>query len=112
MSSGPFFRTTILLEVLSDVSTLAMDLEEILAESRTGSFSANVKVHTEEEVGPLAVMGLLVAQRSDPLFLHGGEEDYGCGNCGIDFQLSSVRYDSEGNMYCPDCGSSEVGKAE
>jgi len=35
-----------------------------------------------------------------------------CGNCGSSFPQESVRYDSSGNAYCPDCGSEEVCEAQ
>jgi len=37
---------------------------------------------------------------------------YDCGNCGAVFQWESIRRTHDGTMFCPDCGSNEVGRRE
>ena len=65
------FKTTIVLEVLSEGSLGDADLYEIVDRCHDGDLSGDIKAQFEERVTSLYMECLLEAQRSSPSFLLG-----------------------------------------
>ena len=65
------FKTTIVLEVLSEESIVDAELVDIVRECNEGSFSGDIKAQWEEKVSNDHMAHLLEAQRSSPEFLLG-----------------------------------------
>lgn len=65
------FKTTIILEVLSEESIEDMELVDIVRECDSGNFSGDTKASWEERVSDDHMAHLLEAQRSSPEFLLG-----------------------------------------
>ncbi len=69
MSSRKFYKTTYVVEVLSEEPIPdALDLKDVMVEAETGSYSADVKSQETVEVDGPEMAKLLTGQRSEPAF--------------------------------------------
>jgi len=71
MSDETYYRTVIVLEVLSKGSIMEMELHDIVKECNDGSFHAATLTIDEHEVTEEQMAALLEMQRSSPSFLLG-----------------------------------------
>lgn len=67
------FKTTIILEVLSEESIEDVELVDVIRECDSGNYSGDIKAQFEEQVSDDHMAHLLEAQRSSPEFLLGDD---------------------------------------
>jgi hypothetical protein len=79
MTSRTFYKTTFVVEILSEKPLPeSMDLKDALEEAENGGYSGDVKSQVEVQVNGQDMAKLLIGQRSDPAFFQltdDGEDD-------------------------------------